>query len=731
MSDPQLIKLGSWRLWPDALIRSAGFSIEHAVDALTGFGLPLSTSGTASQDLDWAEHMADASRRLNVALNGPMVRAALTWINQDAWTTGLSQLSRTDVTIRNSRRRSRERLAVNYIQRLSLKNDSVGFYGPMAWAHLDPALSTSKIVASEALIDASSVHFEAWAVEELGRAIPLTLGIDDADAPRRSPMVHLSSQVVMDWSDFELSSVCAELVRRADGLLSRAALLASVTSSVISYDTAVGALDECLERGWITGGVSLSPSVHSESQLQQIFSTHPRGPELTQVLQPFLDLRDQLGREPTNFNAVGSLMNKLRTSFTEITGNDARHSAGQMYAGRELVCLEARRGLNATFGRDALEAIGPLSSLLDAVKWLLAEIADQIDPVLQDLAGRSRNALEFWLLSLQEVAPLIDDITARAVDEFQQRLGAALRHANSNPDEFNRLVQQRFPRRVLRWPEAQWVSPDVLLTRGPEGWGAVLGEIHPVSNTLDYQCVASILPDPNRLADLLDATTPKPRLLVVPRRASSGAGFTARTLPAARRPNERQLVLTQNHVAFDGERSIHGVDCPIRYAEGRYHIEVGDQEHELISLLSDWMRHVLLDHFDLSAPGSHPRMEVGPLTVVRQKWFIPAAELSSFTTVPEERQAFDGFRRLTHDRGMPPLIYVKLPNETKPLPVLVESPGSVLAFRHNLRQAMKKRDFVGITAVEGLPTAPQTWLQVANEKYCSEHRFVAYLEDPS
>lgn len=69
-----------------------------------------------------------------------------------------------------SRRRQREGVGAGYWHRYCAKNDTVGFFGPLAWGGFrdhGPAVD----VGSGALVASREVHFESWCLEALGRAV--------------------------------------------------------------------------------------------------------------------------------------------------------------------------------------------------------------------------------------------------------------------------------------------------------------------------------------------------------------------------------------------------------------------------------------------------------------------------------------------------------------------------------------------------------------------------------
>src|SRR5262245_36769607 len=105
------IDLG-WKLWPCFRLRSAGF--------------PVSLLGHLSgQDLS-AQHES-----LAALLHEPRFREVLIWQNRAA-------LQHITSHIAKGKPRNQDwTFLANYLQRLCMKNDTIGFFGPMGWAELD------------------------------------------------------------------------------------------------------------------------------------------------------------------------------------------------------------------------------------------------------------------------------------------------------------------------------------------------------------------------------------------------------------------------------------------------------------------------------------------------------------------------------------------------------------------------------------------------------------------
>ena len=98
-----------------------------------------------------------------------MFRTAVTWQNRAAMHNAVAKIA-AGATTPASRQRQREEVVASYWQRYCAKNDTIGFFGPLAWGRVTddgPAVEASR----GQLVSESTVHFEAWAIQALAEAL--------------------------------------------------------------------------------------------------------------------------------------------------------------------------------------------------------------------------------------------------------------------------------------------------------------------------------------------------------------------------------------------------------------------------------------------------------------------------------------------------------------------------------------------------------------------------------
>ena len=148
--DSHLLPLtGDWALWRDFAVRSAGFP----VSGLEVFG------------------PGDERARLQVVARDRVFREAVTWQSREALASAIDKLA-DGVTESPARMRRREDVVASYWQRYCAKNDTIGFFGPLAWGRFAEEGAAVDLRAA-GLVRECVVHLEVWAVEALARAVGL------------------------------------------------------------------------------------------------------------------------------------------------------------------------------------------------------------------------------------------------------------------------------------------------------------------------------------------------------------------------------------------------------------------------------------------------------------------------------------------------------------------------------------------------------------------------------
>src|SRR5579859_5480940 len=154
LTEPHLTPLADeWALWRDIAVRTAGFPV-------SGLGIFGSR---------------DEQAALRTVARDPLFQTAVTWQNRAAMRNAVAKIA-AGAPAPGSAQRRREEVVASYWQRYCAKNDTIGFFGPLAWggaADGGPAVQAS----CGRLVSESTVHFEAWAIQALAEALDPDLAV--------------------------------------------------------------------------------------------------------------------------------------------------------------------------------------------------------------------------------------------------------------------------------------------------------------------------------------------------------------------------------------------------------------------------------------------------------------------------------------------------------------------------------------------------------------------------
>lgn len=189
-----------WSIWPWAVVRGTGFpsslvlelaspDAAHAAERWSAAGLcaepspspaPLDQWQAARDalaqerdkfDVLFAEGRRAARARLGELAAQPRLREAVSWQNHFACTFMLDRLARGPLDRNNAESRYAEISVASYIQRYCVKNDTIGFFGPVWWARVSPSGEALMHRPGAQLMATRKVFFEDWVVAALCRVL--------------------------------------------------------------------------------------------------------------------------------------------------------------------------------------------------------------------------------------------------------------------------------------------------------------------------------------------------------------------------------------------------------------------------------------------------------------------------------------------------------------------------------------------------------------------------------
>jgi hypothetical protein len=750
---------GEWAVWSTAMIRGAGFPA-GAVDRLADEKLAELADRCRPAITDefrdrWAIATERSSRELGDVARSSAFRLAVGWQNRRFLQTAVEPLLRQldSGAPSTAKRRERELAVATYWQRYCWKNDSIGFFGPTAWATIDPDRPASTMSCGPGLTDRGTVYLERWPVVALARKLESDFDLRPWLRPRRSPLLRIDGGQSLD--DLDRAVLAA-----ADGTVTAKDLARRLcASSAVAVDTENAVFERLTElhrRRRLIWRLELASSLAAEDELLELLRNID-DPEIraatVEQAEQLVEARWRVQRVWDDPQRLDAELTHLEQTFVELTGLPASRHEGQTYGGRTLAFLDCRRDVSLQFGADFVAALTPLAPVLDSLRWLTWRIRELLSPQVWDAyraarqqrqtpAGEGVDVATLWTHCLARFGSKLNDVVLDAVAEFHRRWAAVLAYAEDqnrvsySSRELETRVKEQFDAPGSGWDQARMSCPDVMLAAAGvddvrQGrFTLVLGEVHAAMNSLDYASLLRSHRNPGDLQANLDATFPGPRLLpVLP--AESRPPFTARSHPALLRDDDHRMVLVPHTplprvgsvtLAADATAHDRGGQILITTREGT--------EFDVFDLFAEIMKSLLLKNFDLLPFGRHrPRVNIDDMVLTREAWSVPASELD-FARLKDAPERYVRARDWARDRGLPRYVFVKSPSETKPIYVDFASPVFVDMLASCVRRAVRKSadgDLPALKFVEMMPGPGQTWLTGPDgETYTSEFRLAMY-----
>lgn len=761
-----LVPLGDsgWSLWPDAALRATGFPVERlesllnrelaaAADAWDGVD-ERAGRGYERVCAQAGERLRDATRALAV---DPRFRRAVAWQNPRLVHTCLDRVATRPP--RNVRGRNHELAIVSYLQRYCLKNDTIGFFGPVGWARLSDAGIGLEVDVGPGLLARRTTYFEHWAIDAVAESIAARPEVFGWLRPQAAPSVSVSGAVVRPARGpaQRLTPVESDVLRRCDGSRTVREMLGDPADLA-----RLQALLRLRQRGIVVVGLGGPLSTWPERDLAARIAELPDADVRQAALRPLGELvaaRDHVAaaaeQDPATLLAA---LDRLAAVFERVTGRAPTRSDGEVYAGRTLVYEDAIRAVEARLGRRLLDELAlPLGLILDSAAWLAATVAERflalIEEVFRRRAGTAGGDTAMPLLSMLPVflpelgtgdAMLHSALAEEVGEEFRARwqrvLGASL-DAREDPRPLRLAAAgltarfaEAFGRPDLGWSGSTMHSVDLLL-RGADAAAlatgdvdVVLGELHCSTNTLQGRLFAEQHPAPGRLRAALDASARPGRVMHV--RNLTWPQSTARMSTADQLLPADATYVSHGRESLalpDGAELISIADLELVWQQDGPAVRHRPSGRllDVLEVVRDPLALLVSDAFRMFPPmPARRRVSLDRLVVGRAAWSFATEELG-WASLREEGRRYAAARRWRAEHGLPEMVFVSIPHERKPIAVDFRSLPLVNLVAKVVRTMI--RDGGGsISVSEMLPSAGDLWLRDdAGGHYTAELRLVA------
>lgn len=709
-------------------------------------------------------------RAIQELLGDERYQEAITWQNRQAAEIGLSRFLQTAPDQpQNNKDRRREEFLATYIQRYTVKNDSIGFFGPIGWAQFQADADTMQITPGPTLLATRQVYFEEWAITALAERLSQDEAFRPWFVPRLMPFLWVEGTCLhLQVGDpIPLTRAEAATYQACDGHKTTHQIAQALLADPRSDLSSEAALYDILQKGhdarrlvWAFSVPTedAHPEKHLRRQLEQISD-----PELRQkALRPLNELEaarttiTQAAGQPAH---LATALAALDDTFTRLTEQAATRHSGATYAARTLVYEDCGRDITIALGDELRAALAPpLNLLLTSARWYTYETARRYRQALRKLFLQVRTQLPgqaeatrldfatYWLWAQALFfgdGPLPTDMLDTL---FQRKWETILalpdnqRHVHYTSQQLQAGVEAQFRAPHSGWQLGRYHNPDVMLAAASAAdirqgnYQFVLGEFHLGFNSLTSSTLLNQHPQPDELRRQVRLDLSDPQIMPLTSRQQSGQ--TARTQFLATSADDLRLLFAADSWPVAESYSLPISELVVIDTGRELQVQTRDGRHrfDIIDLFAHFIGSVILDKFKLVGTRPHtPRITLDKLVVRRESWRFRAEDIGVGAEGGDAAADFLALQRWQQLHQLPRFVFVKTPLEKKPLYLDFDSPLYGRIFSRLVRQA-QATDLPDphLTITEMLPTHDNLWLpDAADQRYTSEMRLVAFDQQTS
>ncbi|HEY6806348.1 MAG TPA: lantibiotic dehydratase [Pyrinomonadaceae bacterium] len=705
----------------------------------------------------YKESLSEIAKAISTIASESRFQEAVIWQNRRAFNTAVLEfLRKADTRLDNSRHRQHLELIASYLQRYSLKNDTIGFFGPVGWATFDPGSEFSARPGKD-LIATRTVYFEAWCIDELVEGLNKFPQLRPWMAPRPVPYLHLEGNTLHlpKARPIQLTGPQALALRLADGKKAAreiaAALKIRFPYEIKNEAESYKVLEFLQSRALISWKFEVAPGMYPERALRKLLESIDDVALRERALKPLDELelgRQAVARASGNPEKLQQALDELDANFERLTATASTRAAGQMYAARTLVYEDCRRDVDVQVGQELLQRMGPpLSLLLTSARWFTFQVAEYYRDIYQkiytELVNETKSAQVsgalFWYRTHDYLMESSLIGSNHVLPEFQRRWAELLptsadqKQVSFTVEDLKPKVEKLFAAPRPGWSSGRHHSPDVMVAaKSAEAirqgdYELVLGEFHLGTNTLRGSLFVLQHPNPDEIFQAVERDMPELGLRINP--PKSWPGLTARTTPVLLPSENWWLLVTHDSLVHPEKHNLPigsmvvervGENLIAKTRDGRLRFDI-------IEAFADVFSSSTTSKFKLFASAPHtPRVTIDDMVVSRESWMFAVSEMP-FANEETDSQRFLEAARWAKQHGLPQYVFVKSPVEVKPFYVDFNSPVYVDIFAKVVRRTgAAKGDETLIAVSEMLPAHEHAWLTDAEGRhYASEFRIVA------
>jgi hypothetical protein len=755
-----------WDICPLFWMRSAGFPFAM-LDALrvertaTAIDVALALEDQAADAAGaWERAEAELTGELHAArvalrdmLLDQRVQEAI-FLSSAEFYRNLGQHLERPLEQRKSRSRQKEKTAARYIQRFCAKNETISFYGPLAWGRVDR--SSGAGLACEPgegpLIGARRVSFEHWAIHRLAKIISQDPDVAPELAPRLSPACHVDGSTLFYpvARTTELDARKLAVIERCDGQTP----WAEVIDRLDDHPAFAGAgprplavAQELLDLRILTREL-LIPTVVMNPERALLaavagLSEHARA-RWESRLRALCDAAERFARAALPKRI--EIFAELGRAYQELTGDAPSRREGEMYAARTLLYEDCERNVrDLVMGEATARRLASVGPLLDIARWVTCELPRRYQGRFLDVFRRLSSGLPTvdFVHFVRETQWLAED--GRIERELREEIEAAWRDvlgARWSDDGAAACIEitaadcaevlarldadagdpgMDGPERPEEILGATFLSPDFLLAGTADevraGQGLiVMGELHKAVFLAAQPVAQPFCPARDELLACVQRAVPTPVLSIV----DAPQGYQRSDFNWPDLPGFHEILTEGATSRFPPERVIPVGSLEVAEERGNLYVtsRADTLRTWLFSVLSGFLYRKLLAVDPIELSGRHaPRIVLDQIVVRRRRWQVDTETLAACRAKPDSAALLGAARRFQRRLGMPDRVFVKSPAEVKPIYIDFRSFFLVeLLFK-------LASEAPALSITEMLPDADGLWLGDAQgARYTSEIR---------
>lgn len=756
-----------WDICPLFWMRSAGFPfamldtlrVERAVAAIDAAlaleereGLSASERASAWEQADaaLAEELHASRLALRDMLSDERVQEAI-FLSSAEFFKNLAQHVAKPLEARKSRSRQKEKTAAKYLQRFCAKNETISFYGPLVWGRIDASspLGLSFEPGEGPLISARRVSFEHWAIHRLAKIIGMDPDVSPGLAPRLSPSCHVEGATLYYpvARRVDLDARRLAVIERCDGETSWVDVIAGLSGDPAFAEPGPSpqeVADELLERRILMREM-LVPTVLANPERALLARVAALNEPARARWEPRIRLLcEQVERfASAALPARIQMFAELGRQFKELTGDAPSRREGEMYAARTLLYEDCERNVRGlVLGQPLARRLQSVSPLLEIARWVTLELPRRYQGRFADVFRRLSGGLHTvdfvqfvretqWLADDSQIErEMREEIEAAWRDVLEPRWSDGAESIDITAEDCEAVLARLDPdgggvgqEEILG---ADFLSPDFLFAASEDELRTgeclvVMGELHKAVFLAAQPVALPFCPAIDELFACVQRAVPGPVLSIV----DAPQGYQRSDFNWPDLPGFHEILTEGATSRFPAERVVPVGALEVTQENGNLYVvsRHGTLRTWLFSVLSGFLYRKLLGVDPLELSGQYtPRIMMDRIVVRRRRWQVTTETLAACRAQPDSATFLGAARRFQQQHGMPDRIFVKSPNEPKP--IYIDFQSFILV--ELLFKLASEAPTLSIS--EMLPGPEQLWLRDAQGAYFTSESRMSFFK---